>query len=583
MKMIRKRLLELAPDSKKYIAGTVVLQWLKLCSNIALMFVFSNVIRLVVTDSDTAFSKLYIYIAAAVMTLIIRYLCVYFSSKTSFYASAQVKKVLREKMYNKLAGMGRSYSQKVSTAEVVQVFVEGIDQLELYFGKYLPQFFFSMLAPVTLFIVLSFVNFKSALVLMICVPLIPLSIVAVQKIAKRLLNKYWGVYVTLGDTFLENIQGLTTLKIYGADERKNVEMNEKAEEFRRITMKVLTMQLNSVSVMDIVAYGGSAAGVIIAVYQVLKGNIDFSEAFLIISLAADFFLPLRLLGSFFHVAMNGMAASDKLFNLLDIPDDEKGEREDVDFNSGITFDSVSFSYNESKKAVDNVSFKLNKKGLTAVVGESGCGKSTLASVLCGTNTGYTGDIFIGSVQLRDIAENALNKNMTAVNFDSYIFSSTVRENLLMAKPDADDTEMLEVLRKVNLDTLGGENNVLDYEIKEAGGNLSGGQRQRLAVARALLHDASIYVFDEVTSNIDSESEEKIMDVIRDLAKEKTVFMISHRLENVKSADNIILLKNGRIAESGTHEELMNNRGGYYEMYSSQSSLENYSRKEAVVL
>lgn len=581
--MIRKRLLELAPDSKKYIAGTVVLQWLKLCSDIALMFVFSYVIRIVVTDSDTAFSKLYIYISAAVMTLIIRYVCVYFSSKTSFYASAQVKKVLREKMYNKLSGMGRSYSQKVSTAEVVQVFVEGIDQLELYFGKYLPQFFFSMLAPVTLFIVLSFVNFKSALVLMICVPLIPLSIVAVQKIAKRLLNKYWGVYVTLGDTFLENIQGLTTLKIYGADERKNVEMNEKAEEFRRITMKVLTMQLNSVSVMDIVAYGGSAAGVIIAVYQVLKGNIDFSEAFLIISLAADFFLPLRLLGSFFHVAMNGTAASDKLFDLLDIPDEEKGNREDVDFNAGITFDNVSFSYNELKKAVDGVSFKLNKKVLTAVVGESGCGKSTLASVLCGTDTGYTGDIFIGSVQLRDIAENVLNKNMTAVNFDSYIFSSTVRENLLMAKPDADDGEMLEVLKKVNLDTLDGKNNVLDYEIKEAGGNLSGGQRQRLAVARALLHDASIYVFDEVTSNIDSESEEKIMDVIRGLAKEKTVLMISHRLENVKSADNIILLKNGRIAESGTHEELMKNRGGYYEMYSSQSSLENYTRKETVVL
>ena len=581
--MIRKRLLELAPDSKKYIAGTVVLQWLKLCSDIALMFVFSYVIRIVVTDSDTAFSKLYIYIAAAVMTLIIRYVCVYFSSKTSFYASAQVKKILREKMYNKLSGMGRSYSQKVSTAEVVQVFVEGIDQLELYFGKYLPQFFFSMLAPVTLFIVLSFVNFKSALVLMICVPLIPLSIVAVQKIAKRLLNKYWGVYVTLGDTFLENIQGLTTLKIYGADERKNVEMNEKAEEFRRITMKVLTMQLNSVSVMDIAAYGGSAAGVIIAVYQVLKGNIDFSEAFLIISLAADFFLPLRLLGSFFHVAMNGMAASDKLFDLLDIPDEEKGNRENVDFNAGITFDNASFSYNESKKAVDGVSFKLNKKGLTAVVGESGCGKSTLASVLCGTNTGYTGDIFIGSVQLREIAENAINKNMTAVNFDSYIFSSTVRENLLMAKPDADDGEMLEVLKKVNLDTLDGKNNVLDYEIKEAGGNLSGGQRQRLAVARALLHDASIYVFDEVTSNIDSESEEKIMDVIRGLAKEKTVLMISHRLENVKSADNIILLKNGRIAESGTHEELMKNRGGYYEMYSSQSSLENYTRKETVVL
>jgi len=579
--MIRKRLLEQAPQSKKYIAATVVLQWVKLCANIVLMFVFANVIRLVFSDADTSIGSLAVYIAAAVAVVAVRYMCVYFSSKTSFYASAQVKKVLREKMYRKLCGMGQAYSEKVSTAEIVQVFVEGVDQLEMYFGKYLPQFFFSMLAPVTLFIVLSFVSFKSALVLMICVPLIPLSIVAVQKIAKKLLSKYWGVYVTLGDSFLENLQGLTTLKIYNADERKNREMNEKAEQFRRITMKVLTMQLNSVSVMDIVAYGGSAAGIVIAVYQLAKGYIDFSEAFLIISLAADFFLPLRLLGSFFHVAMNGMAASDKLFDLLDIPDGEKGTVRDVDFNSGIKLENVSFAYNESKNALTDINFNIPRKGLIAVAGESGCGKSTLASVVCAVRTGYTGSITVGGVQLRDIDETVLTENMTAVNFNSYIFSGSVRDNLLMARENATDDEMLGVLKKVGLDNLA--DNVLDYELKEAGGNLSGGQRQRLAVARALLHDAAVYVFDEVTSNIDSESEERIMSAIRSLAEEKAVLMISHRLENVKSADKIILLDSGRISESGTHAELMSAGGKYCEMYTSQFSLENYSRKEAVVL
>lgn len=458
-------------------------------------------------------------------------------------------------MYRKLTRMGASYLEKVSTAEVVQVFVEGIDQLELYFGKYLPQLFFSLLAPLTLFAVLSFVSFKSAIVLLVCVPLIPLSIVAVQKIAKKLLSKYWGVYVTLGDTFLENIQGLTTLKIYRADERKNEGMNEKAEQFRKITMKVLTMQLNSVSVMDIVAYAGSALGVVISVYQVLNGKIELHEAFLIIMLAADFFLPLRLLGSFFHVAMNGMAASDKLFALLDIEEDEKGTLKKADFESGIKLENVSFSYDGKRQVVSNVSFDAEPNGLVALVGESGCGKSTIASVLCLVRTGYSGSIKIGKTELSQISEETLMNGITCVNFNSFIFEGTIRDNLLIGRKNATDDEMLCALEKVRLKDFVLSRRGLDTPVLSQGGNLSGGQRQRLAIARALLHDTPIYIFDEVTSNIDAESEDKIIEVIYELAKTKTVIMISHRLENVVGAKEIVLLENGKIIESGSHEAL----------------------------
>lgn len=578
--MIKTRLIEQVPSSKKYIALTVLAQWLKTVANIVMIFILSNLLAQVLDGKAFDFKRLLPYLGAIAAVMLVRYLCGYASSQTSFFASSEVKKVLRQKMYKKLARMGASYSEKVSTSEVLQVFVEGVDQLELYFGKYLPQFFFAMLAPITLFAVLVFVSWKASVVLLICVPLIPLSIVAVQKIAKRLLSKYWGVYTNLGDTFLENIQGLTTLKVYQADERKNVEMNEKAEEFRRITMKVLTMQLNSVSVMDIVAYAGSAVGVVIAIIQVKNGTITLPQAFLIIMLAADFFLPLRLLGSFFHVAMNGMAASDKLFKLLDTKEDEHGVEIPENLDGDIEIKDLSFSYDDEKTVLNDISATFKKHELISIVGESGCGKSTLASLLCGTTKGYSGSITIGGVEIKDIDEKTLMNNITAVNFNSYIFAGTVRENMLIADKSASDEKMIEALKMVNLWSFLSEQDGLDTKLNQQGSNFSGGQRQRLAIARALLHNTPIYVFDEVTSNIDAESENDIMAVIHNMAKIKTVILISHRLENVVGSDKILLLDKGKIEESGTHSELISLNKKYKLMYSTQAELEKYAKEEA---
>lgn len=578
--MIKTRLIDQVPSSKKYIALTVLAQWLKTVANIVMIFILSNLLAQILDGKAFDFKRLLPYLGAIAAVMLVRYLCGYASSQTSFFASSEVKKVLRQKMYKKLARMGASYSEKVSTSEVLQVFVEGVDQLELYFGKYLPQFFFAMLAPITLFAVLVFVSWKASVVLLICVPLIPLSIVAVQKIAKRLLSKYWGVYTNLGDTFLENIQGLTTLKVYQADERKNVEMNEKAEEFRRITMKVLTMQLNSVSVMDIVAYAGSAVGVVIAIIQVKNGTITLPQAFLIIMLAADFFLPLRLLGSFFHVAMNGMAASDKLFKLLDTKEDEHGAEIPENLDGDIEIKDLSFSYDNEKTVLNDISATFKKHELISIVGESGCGKSTLASLLCGTTKGYSGSITIGGVEIKDIDEKTLMNNITAVNFNSYIFAGTVRENMLIADKSASDEKMIEALKMVNLWSFLSEQDGLDTKLNQQGSNFSGGQRQRLAIARALLHNTPIYVFDEVTSNIDAESENDIMTVIQNMAKIKTVILISHRLENVVGSDKILLLDKGKIEESGTHSELMSFNKKYKLMYSTQAELEKYAKEEA---
>ena len=578
--MIKTRLIEQVPSSKKYIALTVLAQWLKTVANLVMIFILSNLLAQVLDGKAFDFKRLLPYLGAIAAVMLVRYLCGYASSQTSFFASSEVKKVLRQKMYKKLTRMGASYSEKVSTSEVIQVFVEGVDQLELYFGKYLPQFFFAMLAPITLFAVLVFVSWKASVVLLICVPLIPLSIVAVQKIAKRLLSKYWGVYTNLGDTFLENIQGLTTLKVYQADERKNVEMNEKAEEFRRITMKVLTMQLNSVSVMDIVAYAGSAVGVVIAIIQVKNGTITLPQAFLIIMLAADFFLPLRLLGSFFHVAMNGMAASDKLFKLLDTKEDEHGAEIPENLDGDIEIKDLSFSYDDEKTVLNDISATFKKHELISIVGESGCGKSTLASLLCGTTKGYSGSITIGGVEIKDIDEKTLMNNITAVNFNSYIFAGTVRENILIADKSASDEKMIEALKMVNLWSFLSEQDGLDTKLNQQGSNFSGGQRQRLAIARALLHNTPIYVFDEVTSNIDAESENDIMAVIHNMAKIKTVILISHRLENVVGSNKILLLDKGKIEESGTHSELMSFNKKYKLMYSTQAELEKYAKEEA---
>lgn len=568
--MIKKRLIAELGDSKKYIAGNVAAQWVGMLSNAVMIFSLGSLLQKLVENKSAGVGAA---VTAAMISLIVRAVCSFLQEKFSFLASKSVKKRLREMIFSKLLRLGSGYRENVSTSEVVQVSVEGIDQLETYFGQYLPQFFYAMLAPVTLFVMLSFVSFKSALVLLICVPLIPMAIVAVQKIAKKLLNKYWGQYTKLGDTFLENLQGLTTLKIYQADEYKNQQMNEESEKFRKITMKVLTMQLNSVTIMDLIAYGGAALGVILAAGQFRQGVIGLAGCFVIIMLSADFFIPMRRLGSFFHVAMNGMAASDKMFAILDLPEPEKKSGVVDRDNCTIKCTDMSFSYTTDREVIHGADIEFKAGCLTAVCGESGCGKSTVAAILMGRNKDYKGSVKIGDTELCDISEESLMRNITYISHSSVLFKGTVRENLLMAKPDAEDTELWQVLEKTKLaDFLRGEKG-LDTLLAENAANLSGGQKQRLALARALLHDSAVYIFDEATSNIDADSENDIMEQIFELAKTKTVIVISHRLANTAKADMIYAMEKGEVRECGTHDELVRKNGLYAKLWNAQQSLE----------
>lgn len=575
--MIKTRLIKLLSHAGKYIVYNVLWQWFALLCQIAVVFSITALLEGAVTgnlQTQDMVRTAAVFAAAA----LIRFGCDRGAAHASFAASVDVKRILREKIYDKLLRLGASYREQTATSEVVQMAAEGVEQLETYFGRYLPQLFYSLLAPVTLFAVLSFVSLKASVVLLICVPLIPISIVAVQKFAKRLLSRYWGVYTGLGDSFLENLQGLTTLKIYQADGQKAEEMDQEAERFRNITMKVLTMQLNSTSVMDIVAYGGAAAGMIVAVSEYLSGTLSFAGALTIILLVSEFFIPLRLLGSFFHIAMNGMAASDKIFCLLDLPEPEKGTKESGGSSLDVDFENVSFSYEEDRQILKEISFRIPAGSMVSLVGESGCGKSTAAAVLMGRNRGYQGSVRLGGVELSEVSEESLMKSVTRVAHNSYLFKGTVEENLRMGKPDANRQEMIAVLRKVNLWGFLEAQEGLDTKIQEKGSNFSGGQCQRLALARALLHDTPVYIFDEATSNIDVESEEMIMEVIRELAKTRTVLLISHRLANVVTSNCIYMMVQGEIREAGTHQELMQKDGSYQKLFESQQKLEKYRRR-----
>jgi len=579
--MINKRLIGTVAESKKYIAGNVILQWCSLTANIALMLSISRMLAELFRGSASV--QLFTVTGIVViLALAVRFFCSIGAAKMGYFSSKAVKKSLREKIYQKLLRLGSSYNEQVKTSEVVQVAVEGVDQLETYFGAYLPQFFYAMLAPLTLFIVLCFVNVAAAVVLLICVPLIPVAIAAVQTWAKKLLSKYWGQYTELGDTFLENLQGLTTLKIYQADAFKQQEMNEQAEKFRKITMKVLTMQLNSITIMDLIAYGGAALGVIMAVTQYQSGGVSLEGCLLIILLAADFFIPMRQLGSFFHIAMNGMAASDKIFRLLDLEETKPEITESFPSGHTIRCSGLSFSYEPDREILHSVDLTFPQGSFTALVGESGCGKSTLASILMGRNRGYTGKVTVGGVPLSSIQEESLLRNITYISHQSYLFKGTVRDNLLMGKPAASDEELWAVLSRVNLAAFLKAEQGLDTRLLEKASNLSGGQCQRLALARALLHDSPVYIFDEATSNIDVESENDIMREIHELAKSKTVILVSHRLANVVGADHIYVLDHGTVAESGSHEELLSRHGLYERLWTAQQTLEQFGKECAGV-
>ena len=567
--MFKKELLALVPETKKYIFLNVLFQWLALVVNIVMMYhialLFSGMFNGAFTH-DLLFRVLIVSVGCILLRAIFNYM----ANRMTYFSAKQVKDKLRIRIYEKLLGLQGRYEKILSTAQIVQVTNEGVEQLESYFGSYLPQFFYAILAPITLFIIFAKFDITIGLVLLIGVWLIPVSIIVVQKWAKKLLSKYWDQYTTMGDTFLENLQGLTTLKIYQADEYRHKLMNVEAEKFRKITMRVLIMQLNSISIMDLVAYGGAALGMLLAIKHYHDGQIVLLQAILVIILAADFFLPMRTLGSYFHIAMNGMAASDKIIKILRASDVKNGNN---GFALGdFSLENLNYGYDSDKVILQNINISLKNNKLTSIVGKSGSGKSTLALLLSKQLVDYQGSIKLNGIDLVDIDDKSFHEHVNYLASNSYIFSGSVKDNLAMGK-NISEEKMWEVLDAVSLAPFLKEADGLDTLIQENGSNLSGGQKQRLALARSLLANRDIYIFDEVTSNIDVESENLIIDNIYKLAKEKMVIMISHRLANVVGSDHIIVMDEGIVVQQGKHEDLCHVEGCYQRMWNVQKALE----------
>lgn len=578
--MIDKRLLKEMPQAKVMVWKQVFMQWLGMLSNIGMVFLFANIFVEMFQDTLTL-RNLMLCAIGVILMIIVRMLTSMQASRYSYRASCDVKNHLRQRIYEKLLELKNSYTQHIATSELVQLSVEGVDQLETYFGRYLPQFFYSMLAPLTLFLILVWLDWRSSLVLLVCVPLIPLSIIAVQKFAKKLLSKYWTSYASLGDSFLENLQGLTTLKIYQADGYKHEEMNKEAETFRRITMKVLTMQLNSVSVMDLIAYGGAAIGSIVAMIAYRNGSISLFAVISIVLLSSEFFIPLRLLGSFFHIAINGIAASAKIFRLLDIPLQEEAKCTLSDEPVVMQLSHVTFAYDQQRIVLQDVSLNVLANSFVSIVGESGSGKSTIAKLCCGFASDYQGSITVQGIERSSLADASFYKKVMYVTHKPTIIKGSVRENLRMGNPLASDEALWKVLQDVCIADFLQEQDGLDTMLEEGGQNLSGGQRQRLAMARALLADREVYIFDEATSNIDMESEDAILQLIHRLKKEKTVLLITHRLSSVVDSDCIYVMEKGSCVEQGTHEELRRQNGVYERMFKQQQTLEQFYKEQTV--
>ena len=576
--MINKKLLSFDRGALRYVGANVAFQWLGMLCNVIFVRAIARLLGAVFAGTLTG-AALRQDLVLCLGTVSLRFAFTMLASSMSDQASKDVKRTLRSSIYAKLTRLGANYTETVATSEVVMLASEGVEQIDTYFAKYLPQLFYSLLAPVTLFVLLVGVHARSAIILLCCVPLIPMSIVAVQKFAKKLLNKYWGEYTTLGDSFLENIQGLTTLKIYQADGWKHEQMNAQAERFRKITMKVLTMQLNSVTLMDLMAYGGAGLGIISAVAAFAKGQLSLTATLTIVLLAADFFLPLRLLGSYFHIAMNGAASAEKIFKLLAADEPTDGQQT-IPADTTLQLDQVTFGYEKDRTILHGVSLTIPQGSFVSLVGESGCGKSTIAALLSGSRTGYTGSVTLGGVPVEQLQQAQRLRTLTVVPHNATIFKGTVEANLRMARPDASESDLWAALEQVNLADFCRSQEGLQTALHEGGSNLSGGQRQRLAMARALLHDTPIYLFDEATSNVDAESENDIMEAIKSLAGKKTVILISHRLANVVDSDCIYVLDKGRIVEQGTHAALLKQQGAYSRLYTAQKQLETLGEEDA---
>ena len=575
--MFDKRLFSLVPGVMRHIAGNVALQWLALLANVVLFVSVGGLLQSVLAG-DAAGIDLVRTLLTAVVAVAMRLVCQAQATKQGLAASALAKQRVRTLVYDKLVRMGPSYRETVATSEATQLCVEGVEQLEAYFGNYLPQLFYSLIASVTLFFCLAPLCTPAAVVLLCCVPLIPISLMTVMKIAKRIMGDYWHSYTDLGALFLESIQGLTTLKVFGADEGRHRRMNEEAEKFRKATMRLLTMQLNSVIVMDIFAFAGAAAGIVVMLNSYAAGTVTFAGAFAFVFLAADFFIPLRTLGSFFHTATGGMAAAERMYRIIDAPEPARGTQAVTRTSVGIECRNVSYSYDGTRTVLQDADFTARPGGFVGITGASGSGKSTLAGILTGANRSYTGSVEIGGIDLHDISAESLRDTVTYVGFRSFLFAGTVRSNLLMARPGASDDELWEALSRCRIDDFVRRSGGLDAPVSAEGTNLSGGQRQRLAMARALLHDTPVYIFDEATSNIDADSEAAIIDAVAELARTKTVVMVSHRLAALRGCDKVYVFEAGCVVQTGTHEELAGQDGPYARLWARQAELEDFSAR-----
>ncbi|WP_277046763.1 ABC transporter ATP-binding protein/permease [Solobacterium moorei] len=571
--MIDKKLLALLGGNKKYIFYTVGLMIVGLFANLAITASICYAIQYAAEYASSG-SNAQGFILPAVIVIIamaIRYVTSRNIGDLKDTLGRNVKKDLRQKIYDKIIKLGVRTTDNMSMAGLTQLSMEGVEQLDLYYSAYIPQFFYAMIAPIILFVVTVRINWAVALVLLACVPLIPMSIIAVSRYAKKIFAKYWGKYTSMGDSFLDSVQGLRELKIFQADAAQNIKMNETSEEFRKITMKVLVMQLASTTIMDMVAYGGAGLGIALTIHAVVNGTLSAYAALFLILVAVDFFLPLRAFGSAFHIAMNGASAGNKILSLLAQPDPVWGN-ETVD-STKIAMKDVTFSYDGTRDVLQHVSMSFGSTGLYAIVGESGSGKSTVVNLLLGAYHPQQGSILVGNKPLETLNREAYYSHISVVSYNTYIFNETIRQNFMLAKADVTDEEIYNALKKVNLYDFIIENGGLDKIITEDAANISGGQKQRLALAINLVANKDIYIFDEATSNIDIESEAIIINNIKELSKEKAVIVISHRLANVIAADTIYYIEDGEVKEHGTHAELMNMHEGYAKLYTTQKNLE----------
>ena len=571
--MIDKNLLRLLGDNKKYIFYTVGLMVLGLFANVGITASICWAINLAIHyDEYSGGATIFLWPAVcAVICIIVRYTASRLVGDLKDTLGRKAKKDLRERVYNQIVKLGVRSTDGMSMAGLTQVSMEGVEQLDLYYSSYIPQFFYAMLAPFILFGITVWIEWRVAVVLLCCVPLIPVSIIAVSKYAKKIFAKYWGKYTSMGDSFLDSVQGLKELQIFKADEAQHTKMNETSEDFRKITMKVLVMQLASTTIMDLVAYGGAGIGIAMAILSVIKWELAPIAALFLILVAVDFFLPLRAFGSAFHVAMNGASAGKKILSLLEQPDPVWGEETVTD--TEIKVENVTFSYDGKRDVLKNVSMTFPKTGMTAIVGESGCGKSTVVNMLFGAFRPKGGAVTVGGKELESLSRESYYSHLAVVSYNTYIFNETVRANFMLANKAVTDEEIYGALEKVNLADFIRENGGLDKVITEDAANISGGQKQRLALAVNLVTHKDIYVFDEATSNIDIESEAIIMANIKALSREKAVIVISHRLANVTPADLIYYMESGELKESGTHRELMERNSGYAKLYTTQKNLE----------